>query len=262
MPSALRREHGTSLHRQLFMVVREQIARGAYAASTALPTEEALCEQFGVSRITVRRALQDLESEGFVERRHGRGTYVLETAPTQRMATPVSPVGSFRKLAQGTKVDVIEGGTRAAPAAVAGRLGISPGDEAIYALRVRRRGDVPLMVVESWLPASFARTITLAALRKHAMYELLLKAGVAFGRVLQELSAETADPIRAQLLRTDIGAPLIRITRLIHDTDATPIQRLTVHLSPERSRIVMDIAADRLDSLDAGYIAHDVAPLR
>src|SRR4051794_19095688 len=84
LPSRLPRSSGTSLHRQLFLVLREQIARREHAPGAPLPTEEALCEQFGVSRITVRRALQDLETQGFVERRHGVGTFVRESSPVAR----------------------------------------------------------------------------------------------------------------------------------------------------------------------------------
>ncbi|WP_043117349.1 GntR family transcriptional regulator, partial [Pseudacidovorax intermedius] len=72
---AVARTPGTSLHRQLFMVLRDEIVRGEYA-SGLLPKEEALCERFGVSRITVRRALADLAAQQLVERRHGRGTFV------------------------------------------------------------------------------------------------------------------------------------------------------------------------------------------
>ena len=75
----LPRAPGTALHRQLFLVLRDEITRSVFAATGALPKEEALCERFGVSRITVRRALADLAALGLVERRHGRGTFVRAT---------------------------------------------------------------------------------------------------------------------------------------------------------------------------------------
>ena len=56
---------GVPLHRQLFLVLHDEIDRGVIAPGDALPTEQALCEQFGVSRITVRRALADLAEQGF-----------------------------------------------------------------------------------------------------------------------------------------------------------------------------------------------------
>ena len=71
---------GVPLHRQLFLVLHDEIARGALAPGDALPTEQSLCDQFGVSRITVRRALADLADAGLIERRHGVGSFVTRPA--------------------------------------------------------------------------------------------------------------------------------------------------------------------------------------
>jgi GntR family transcriptional regulator len=243
----------------MFLILREQIARGAPPPGASLPTEEALCNEFGVSRITVRRALQDLEAQGLVERRQGRGTYVIEAGSLGRSAAPLSLVEGLRKVAMETQVDVVEVGRRRVPPSVAALLKVPSGADGVYALRVRRSGKTPLMVTEAWLPPRFVDVASPSALRRHALYELLLKAGVKFGRVIQELSAEAAEPRRARLLEIDIGAPLIRVVRLLHDADGTPVQHLTVYLSPERSRLVMDISADDVDSLSAGHVMHDVS---
>ena len=74
---------------------------------------------------------------------------------------------------------------------------------------------------------------------------------------IQKISAEAADPYRASLLRTPVSAPLIRLTRLLHDRNDRPVQHLKVHVSPDRSRILMDISADQIDTLAAGHVAHD-----
>src|SRR5262245_51989150 len=60
------RASGTALHRQLFVILRDQIVRGFYPAGGAIPNEEALCAEFSVSRITVRRSVTDLEASGFL----------------------------------------------------------------------------------------------------------------------------------------------------------------------------------------------------
>jgi GntR family transcriptional regulator len=116
------------------------------------------------------------------------------------------------------------------------------------------------MVTEAWLPMRFSEAVTAAALKKKALFEILLGAGVTFGRANQELSAEAADPATARLLDTAIGAPILRITRVLHDAAGAPVQHLTARLTPERSRVVMDIPASDVDTLSAGYVAHDVSP--
>ena len=80
-----------------YIVVRDNIARGLWTPGTAIPTEEALREEFGVSRVTVRRALTDLAAQGLVERRHGLGTFVsanlhdLDEQPVQYINAYLSP---------------------------------------------------------------------------------------------------------------------------------------------------------------------------
>ena len=83
---------GVPLHRQLFLVLHDEIARGALAPGDVLPTEQTLCEQFGVSRITVRRALADLAA------RWSSGAAKLTTSPIIRTRKPYAmpKVPSFR----------------------------------------------------------------------------------------------------------------------------------------------------------------------
>ena len=69
---------GVPLHRQMFLVLHDEIVRGALDPGDPLPTEQSMCYQFGVSRITVRRALADLADAGFIERKHGVGSFVLD----------------------------------------------------------------------------------------------------------------------------------------------------------------------------------------
>jgi GntR family transcriptional regulator len=257
-PPGLARANGTSLHRQLFLVLRDQIGRGDYRAGEALPKEETLGETFHVSRITVRRALADLEAQGFVERRHGRGTFVLAGVPSAREAPTLTFLDSLGKAKMETQVEVLAVATGEPPAEIAALLRLAPGEKTVRALRLRRAGGTPLMLTEAWVPAKLGRSITAAGLRKHALYEILLRQGVTLGRVVQEITAEAADPSRASRLATEIGAPLLRLGRLLHDGHGTPIQYLIAHLSPSRSRILMDIPGEAIDTLSAGYVAHDV----
>lgn len=261
MVSPLRAD-GTALHRQLFLVLSDQLRRGEYAAGSPLPTEEVLCDRFGVSRVTVRRALADLQAQGFVERRHGRGTYVRGDAPTAPPAMNLSVLQSLRQTAQETQVRVLDVRTDTPPALVRAQLQLAEGERAVHALRLRQAGDTPLMLTDAWVPEAVGRKLTPAALKRKPMYQILLDQGVAFGRVIQEISAEAADPHRAALLQTAVSAPLIRMTRLMHDRHDRPVLHLTVHLSPERSRIVMDIATEQIDTLGAGHVAHDPALLK
>ena len=211
------RDPGTALHRQIFLVLRDGIIQGTYAAGTALPTEEALVATFGVARATVRRALADLQSEGLVQRRHGSGTFVRADLRTAAEMTNLSYIDDLRHTAQTSSVRVLSLETIKPPKWVTSILEIPEDEKAVRASRLRVAGETPLMVTEAWVPLVIGSRITAAALKKRAMYEILTDQGIEFGRVVQTISAESADPRKAGLLNCEVGTALIRMTRLMHD---------------------------------------------
>ena len=256
---ALASASGTALHRQVFLVLRDEIRRGVFAPGHALPKEEALCERFGVSRITVRRALADLAALGLVERRQGIGNFVRRDMPTRRERPTLSLVDGLRRTADETSVSVIGVDQGVPPADVADLLQLAPGEAAVRAERMRSIGATPVMLTDAWVPMALGKRLTAAALRKRPLYEILLGQGVVLGRVVQELSAVIADPTRAERLGVEVGSPLLKLVRLLHGQDARPVQYLEVYLSSERSRFLMDIAAEHVNTLSAGQIVHDTA---
>ncbi|OZI71882.1 GntR family transcriptional regulator [Bordetella genomosp. 12] len=258
----LPRTRGTSLHRQMFMVVRESILTGRYPVNAPIPSEEELCNHFGVSRITVRRALADLEAEGYVRRRQGLGTFVSPDLPRGRTATTLSFVEALHKSAEETRVEVISCDTLVAPLRIAQQLHLPPDALAVHAIRLRRIEDTPVMVTDAWVPERFSQAINAETLKKQAMYEILLGLGIEFGRVIQDVTAVSADPSCARWLNVDIGAPLLRVTRIVYDCARTPVQHLTLTMSPEHSRIVVDMMADSINTLRTGQIVHDVPAAR
>jgi GntR family transcriptional regulator len=259
---ALIRDPGTALHRQIFLVLRDGITQGTYAAGTALPTEETLVETFGVARATVRRALADLETEGLVQRRHGRGTFVRDDLQAAAGMTTLSYIDDLRHTAQTSSVRVLSLETTTPPKWLSSVLKIPNGEKAVRASRLRVAGETPLMVTEAWVPLDIGSRITVAALKKRAMYEVLIDHGVEFGRVVQKISAEAADPRKAGLLNCEVGTPLIRLTRLLHDRAGRPVQHLLAHLTPQHSEILMDIPADEINTMSAGHIVHDPAVMQ
>jgi GntR family transcriptional regulator len=250
------RTPGVALHRQLYFVLADHIKRGEWPVGAALPTEEALCAQFKVSRITVRRALADLQTDGLVERRQGAGTFVRAGASMFAPQATLSFLDTLRRQAEETQVRVLEVSHAVPPAGVAQLLQIGAGEQALHAVRLRLMDGVPVMVTDAWVPERIGRSITAAALKKKALYELLTAQGVELGRVVQEISAEPADPAQARHLGMPVGAPLLKIVRLLHDRSEQPVQHLTARIPPDRGRVLMEVAGDQINTLSAGYISH------
>ncbi len=257
-PSQLRREPGTALHRQLFMVLRDQIAQGAYRVGELIPAEDALCAQFDVSRITVRRAVSDLEHLGLVEKRPGRGTFVRAVPRAQRPQPSFGLIESLGRQARETEVTVLKVETALAPPTVAQQLQLEAGAVAVHAVRLRSAHGTPMMVTDAWVPQEVGRHVTASELQKRALFEILMAEGIKFGRVIQEVTAVAADPVLAGLLRVDLGAPLVRLVRLLHDRRKRPVQYITIHFTGERSRVLMEVPAEAVNTMGAGQIVHDL----
>ena len=256
--SLVSRVPGTSLHRQLFTVLRDQITRGVYAPGGLIPREEDLCTNFGVSRITVRRAIADLETEGLLKKRPGLGTFVTDNLPPTREAASLGMVDSLRKVADETTAEVLDLETLLPPPNIAHQLGLPIETRAVHVVRLRRMDGTPVMVTDSWVPEKFGHSITHRELESSALYQILIAQGIAFERVVQEVTAIAATPLNAQLLNTQTGMPLIQLTRILYDTNRSPVQHLTAIFSPERSRFLMDVSIHDVNTSAAGTIHHDL----
>lgn len=257
LETSLPRSPGLSLHRQIFLVLRDCILQAVYLPGAALPKEEALAEQFGVARATLRRALGDLEQEGLVQRRHGRGTFVRTDVKAPPRVPTLGYVEELKRTAHTTQVKVLTVETTVPPPRITNVLHLAAGACAVHAVRIRSAGSTPLMLTDAWVPEPLGRRITLGSLKNQALYEILMEQGIRFGRVLQQISAEAADPAKAKLLKCGVSSPLIRLTRLLHDLGGNPVQHLTVYLTPQHSSILMDIQGEAINTLSGGHIVHD-----
>ena len=246
---------GTALHHQVYLVLRDRLLSGAIAPDAQLPPEPTLCEQFGVSRITLRRAVADLESEGLLRRMQGRGTFATASAAPTRGGSE-GYVDDLRQLSANTTVKVLEFDTLPAPPWVAARLGVTPGELAQRSVRLRLRERVPVVLLTAWVPHRWSHDITRADLGRRPLNELLRARGLRFGRVVQEITACLADPVQAQRLTVSVGAALLQVDRLVHDREGLPVEYVVMTLASERSRMVFETPPDLVDHVSSGRVVH------
>ncbi|NKE65449.1 GntR family transcriptional regulator [Ramlibacter sp. RBP-2] len=254
IPAGLTRS-GTSLHRQVYLVLRDRLTGGGFAPHEQLPPEPQLCQQFGVSRITLRRAVADLVADGLLERVQGRGTYVTERVQ-ERRGGGAGYVDDVRQLSAATTLKVLEFANVAAPQWVAARLGIPAGEVVQRSVRLRLRQAVPVVLLTAWVPRRWSQGMTRADLGRRSLNELLADRGVRFGRVLQEIGAGLADPLQAQRLDVAVGAALLMVDRVVHDQQGAPVEYVVMAMSPQRSRMVIDTPADSAEHVSIGRIVH------
>ena len=183
-----------------------------------------MCAQFGASRITVRQALADLQNEGLIFRRHGKGTFVSQPKAFQN----VTALQGFAEAmsAQGHAIHnrVLRLETVSAPADVAQALQLAPGGPVTELHRVRLLDLSPVSLEVTWLPEALGNIVARADLTTRDVFLVLEQdAGVVLGHATLAIDAALADHATAAALDTDAGAPLLRVERLTHDAHGTPI---------------------------------------
>jgi DNA-binding GntR family transcriptional regulator len=146
-------------YRKIAADLRDRISRGELKPSQQLPTEVALAGRYGVSRITVRRALSVLQEERLVSRRQGSGTYV-SPQPTRRIPLMIDYTGSMRNHAPNLRRRVLSWRWIPAGEQAAEALRIPPDELVLYAERVDDVKGVPVAWDQAWIARSFGDKLT------------------------------------------------------------------------------------------------------
>jgi GntR family transcriptional regulator len=202
----------------------EQSLRGRVARlepDAPLPSESQLCEEFGVSRMTARAAVQRLVQDGLVYRVPGRGTFVAASRANRTAAHILSFSDEMRRQGRVPSSRVIERVERRATAEEERRLGVS---DVVVLRRVRLADGKPLAVERAVFPAERVRAALETDLERKSLFQALATAGLVPTSGSAALAAEAATAEDARFLRVRKGAPLLVERRLIHDQDGEPLE--------------------------------------
>lgn len=242
-------------YHQVYLVLREQLAEGRFASG--VPGEMHLMKEFGVARVTVRRALEHLATEGLIERSPGRRTVALEQPPV-RFAGEASPrqraqltglLENIVNMGLRTLVKVVQCEVLPASNIVAHQLELERGALVQKAVRVRSTREGPLSHITTHLPHEIAKGFGRRELGKKPILMLLEESGVRIGRARQNISAKLADAKVAQLLEVEVGSALLAVDRLVFDTNERPVQWLQGLYRPDRYQYEMQLS--RVGGIDA-----------
>jgi GntR family transcriptional regulator len=230
------------LYHQIYLTLRDEITRGARGFGSAVPTEMELAENYCVSRITARRALDELAVGGFVERRRRLGTHVIFRAPAKPIEANIDQaVESLIAFGQNTAVKVLEVTTEPALGEIARKLGLADGDPAIRAVRLRSGRNGPLGVIVSHMRAGLGVSVTPERLTAQPILSLLREAGVTIGGAVQTIEAMVADPEMAEQLQCEPRAAVLHVERLVEDAGGATVLVTNAYYRADRYRITLDM---------------------
>jgi GntR family transcriptional regulator len=244
-------------YHQIYLILREQLREGLF--NGGLPSEMAFQQQFGVARVTVRRALEQLAIEGLISRQPGRGTKptasLQAVAQSQSLASQphkaqlTGLLGNLVSMGLSTSVKVLDIRSIAAPLDVAQALQISTGEMVQKAVRVRSTKAGPFSHITTYIPDAIGTHFERKDLIKKPILLLMEEAGVHVGRAEQTISARLADAQLAQHLDVAVGSALLAVRRLIFDNQERPVQWLHGTYRPDRYEYIMQLS--RVGDIDA-----------
>ncbi|MFB7251123.1 GntR family transcriptional regulator [Microbacterium sp. NPDC056234] len=204
------------LYYQVSTRLEKAIQSGTIPAGARLENEIAIAQKLGLSRPTIRRAIQELVDKGLLVRRRGIGTQVVQG---QAVTRQVELTSLYEDLASthhtpGTRVLAHE--IVPATDAVAAGLGVDPGTDVVYIRRQRSTDGIPVAVLENYLPSDFA-DITTELLETRGLYQVLRARGVAIRVAKQKIGARRAAGDENTLLDIDKGGPVLTVERIAFD---------------------------------------------
>jgi DNA-binding GntR family transcriptional regulator len=219
---AVDRSSPVPLYFQVAEQLEQAIETGSLPAGVRLGNEVQLAEHYGLSRPTMRRAIQYLVDKGLLVRKRGVGTQVLHT----KVKRPIELTSLYDDLAgagQAPRTQVLQNTVVSADATVAVVLGVEPESPVVFLERLRSAGDEPLALMRNYLPADLIE-LTTAALESNGLYQLLRAAGINPRVALQSIGARAAKAAEARLLTEPRGAPLLTMTRTTYDDSGKAVE--------------------------------------
>ena len=237
----------TPLYHQLYSILKSMIVEDVLSYGERVPTESELADLFSVSRITSKRALDELAAEGFVERRRGRGTHVTyQYTPRPVQAPLIGMLQEIESMARNSRAIILESEMKAPPGDIRGEMGLN-NQPVLHLRRVRERDGLKFGLYTSWTagvtmpsdPSIFATTPRLSFFREN---------GLELSHVTQTITAKLATHSSATALDVAVGSPLLSLTRRSYQQRGAEEKALMdwmeVLYNPEHFQYSMELKLD------------------
>jgi GntR family transcriptional regulator len=232
---------------QLVDILKERIRHNDLKPGDQLPGEFELCEQFGISRTVVRQALQELEKEGLIQRRKGKGTFVAPPKIDENLVQKLT--GFYQDMTsrgQAPRTRVLRFEVIPASPKVADLLELAAGQNVFVIERLRSVNDDPIVLVTTYLPYHLCPDLERFDLSDQSLYAILEREfGLQISRGRRTIEAVSSNEREAELLGIAQGAPLILLDSVTYLANGTPIEYYHAVHRGDRSRFVVELVRAR-----------------
>ena len=245
------------LHRRVTEELRARIGSGEWPVGMQLPSEAALCREFGTSRGPVRQALATLRAEGVVVGGRGRAPVVGRFVPSQSFSTFTSFTEWARSIGKAPGQRTLELAKRPATSVVAGLLRLGEGGAVIDVLRVRSLDGVPTMVERASFILEVGLHLADFDCDSGSLHAHLTSRGIDLRRARHTIDAVAANRLDAEVLGIATGSPLLRERRLTCDGAGRPLCVAEDRYRPELANFAIENEVDRRTPLTRADPTHD-----
>jgi GntR family transcriptional regulator len=215
--------------------LRRSVEAGELTAGRLLPSESELSAVHGVSRVTVRKALELLRDEGLIDSRQGFGWFVAADPLRQALGRLGTIEGQLSELGVASERRVVGFRFVSAPPRARQVLGSAT---VLEVRRVNLADGEPFARVTVWCPEELGASLSRAQVEKAPFYELL---GIELGRATQTIGAAAANDTDAELLHVPAGSPVLRCERVTRDVDDRPILLSEHVFAGHRTELVVEL---------------------
>jgi GntR family transcriptional regulator len=227
-------------YQEIAAELRRRIAGGEFAGNRLLPSEAQLSATYGASRVTVRRALEELREEDLIDARQGLGWYVAADPLRQTLGRLGTIEAQLTDAGIASERRVLDFAFVAAPARVRAVLGAK---RVLAVRRLNLADGQPFARVTVWCPEALGKRLSLADVERAPFYELL---DVPLGTASQTIAAAAASKDDAALLDIPAGSPVLVCRRTTLTVDGQPVLHSEHVFAGHRTEFVVDLpTADR-----------------
>jgi GntR family transcriptional regulator len=222
LPIRVDRNSPVPLYFQVAQHLEQMIESGELPMGTRLENEIDLADQLGLSRQTMRRAIEYLVGRGLLLRKRGIGTQVVQAKVTREVEL-TSLYDDLAKTGRDPSTTVLSFSTEPAPDALAAELGLAAGTPVYVFERLRFAGAEPLALMRNHVPEYLMR-LSAADLEAQGLYNLFRANGISMRIARQSIGARAATAAEARALGERKGAPLLTMERSAYDEQGRAVE--------------------------------------
>ncbi|PWN74099.1 GntR family transcriptional regulator [Bacillus paranthracis] len=211
------KDNRTPLYYQLMDIIVEQIETGNLQEHDKLPSERELCEIHDVSRTTVRQTMQELEKEGYIYKKHGKGSFVSPRVFNQSLVRFYSFTEEMKKFGKVPSSTVVSFSIIHCDKKISKIMNINNGEEVYQITRLRLADKEPMLFETSYIPVKFFPYLTKKELEETPMYEIFrTKYQVHITRAVESFKAIAAEKEHATWLQVEKNEPSLSLERIAY----------------------------------------------